>query len=400
MANPYWKVPVSIWQGVPVAPAPARIETPDGGVAYRPFGILRTFLACLVIVQHVGHVGPPMDKGNWAPGSIAVLLFFVLSGFVITEAALQFYRRRPQAFAVNRFLRIVPQYAISLLLSIAAIAFALHLDAGFLPNDLVPNTAAEFFNAHNLACNAVAFLPGPCNDAAFFVPYVWALRVECLFYAVAALGIWIGCYDRRAAIAFVCLASAVMYVCALLGKGPSAFAFVPYFVLGIGLYLAATKPTALVYASAAAAFAVSLWTTVAMVMPGFTAGRHITAAEGFFHVAAFSALCGTLIVLALTRVSKPFQNLDRAIGNLSYPIYLQQYCILVLALALLPRSYWTIALVFPAAFVTAWITDWLAERPLRALRDRIRGRNLSEKPSTRHRASAGYRTANVSGNPG
>lgn len=356
--------------------APERGTAGEKPIVYRPFGILRTVLALLVIVQHVGHVGPDVGKGAWAPGSIAVLLFFALSGFVITEAAAQFYARRPVAFAVNRFLRIAPQYAISLVLSIAAIALALYLHPGFLPNALVPHSVGDLFNSRNLGCNAVAFLPGPCNDAAFFVPYVWALRVEVLFYAVAGLGIWVARYDRGAAIAVVTLAASAMYLCALRGVGPSAFSYVPYFAFGVALYAAATRPSTLTRALAAIAFAVSLWTTVAMAMPGFMSGKTISAAESLFHVVLFSTLSVVLVVLSMTRVSTRFGRLDRTIGNLSYPIYLQQYCILVVALVLLPRSYWTMAAVFPAALLVAWITDWLAERPLRIVRDRIRGRDL------------------------
>src|SRR5690242_14321699 len=93
---------------------------------YRPFGTLRTLLALLVLLQHVGHVGPIEMQANWswATGSVAVLVFFVLSGFVITEAAENTYWKRPLRFAANRALRIIPQYVMSLALSISAIAMA------------------------------------------------------------------------------------------------------------------------------------------------------------------------------------------------------------------------------------------------------------------------------------
>lgn len=363
-------------------------------IGYRPFGIFRTTLAMLVIVQHVGHVGPKADWGSWATGSIAVLMFFTLSGFVMTEAAVKFYRGRPVAFAMNRFLRIAPLYVISLALSIGAILLALRMAPTYLPNDLVPYTGAELFSRGNLACNAIAFMPGPCDNAAFFVPYVWALRVEVLFYIVVAAAVFIGQWSVRAAVAVASLVATAMFACAIIGFGPSAFSFVPYFVFGIALYFVATKPARTSLVASVAAFLLCIWTTVATVMPGFLSHKTISFETSVFHVALFSLLTLVMVLLMNARVPRFSKTIDRKIGDLSYPIYLQQYAILVLASVFLPQSYWTIALVFPAALLIAWITDWVAERPLRLVRDAVRGQKLE---SSTGRNSAVKRRANRSG---
>ena len=44
----------------------------------------------------------------------------------------------------------------------------------------------------------------------------------------------------------------------------------------------------------------------------------------------------------------------------------------------LPQSYWTVAAVFVATLVVASLTDIAVEIPLRVLRDRIRGRKLTD----------------------
>lgn len=84
---------------------------------YRPFGGFRLFLAFLVVLQHfvanAGPLGPLYDHViPYELGSLAVLVFFCLSGFVITEAATQIYSSKPLAYLINRFLRIVPHYVI------------------------------------------------------------------------------------------------------------------------------------------------------------------------------------------------------------------------------------------------------------------------------------------------
>ena len=54
----------------------------------------------------------------YEPGSLAVLAFFALSGFVIAEAADVAYRGRPVAFLGNRLLRIVPHFVLAMMISI------------------------------------------------------------------------------------------------------------------------------------------------------------------------------------------------------------------------------------------------------------------------------------------
>ena len=46
-------------------------------------------------------------------GTIAVAVFFALSGFVICEGADVVYRDRPLAFMSNRLLRILPHFILS-----------------------------------------------------------------------------------------------------------------------------------------------------------------------------------------------------------------------------------------------------------------------------------------------
>jgi len=94
---------------------------------YRPFGSFRLFLAFLVVLQHfianAGPLGPIYDYFlPYGMGSLAVLVFFCLSGFVIAEAATQVYPDKPAAYLANRFLRIVPHYIVALATAVAILA--------------------------------------------------------------------------------------------------------------------------------------------------------------------------------------------------------------------------------------------------------------------------------------
>jgi peptidoglycan/LPS O-acetylase OafA/YrhL len=64
------------------------------------FGTFRTILAALVVLQHFSPAR--------LVGSMAVFAFFTLSGFLMTMLMDTTYRGRPEAFALNRFLRLYP----------------------------------------------------------------------------------------------------------------------------------------------------------------------------------------------------------------------------------------------------------------------------------------------------
>jgi peptidoglycan/LPS O-acetylase OafA/YrhL len=90
---------------------------------YRPFGTFRLILALFVVCQHFVANAAPVGNlyATFLPyelGSLAVLVFFCLSGFVITEAVDQVYARKPAAYLINRFLRIVPHFVVAVVISI------------------------------------------------------------------------------------------------------------------------------------------------------------------------------------------------------------------------------------------------------------------------------------------
>jgi peptidoglycan/LPS O-acetylase OafA/YrhL len=84
-------------------------------------------LAMLVMLQHFAADLAPMPlalaMAPFAAGSMAVRVFFALSGFVITEAVDCVYRDRPGAFLANRLLRIGPHFVLALALSMLAHEF-------------------------------------------------------------------------------------------------------------------------------------------------------------------------------------------------------------------------------------------------------------------------------------
>lgn len=185
---------------------------------YKPFGFLRFFLALLVAESHAyflaGIEGFP-NPIQMSLGTIAVMIFFVLSGFVITEALNVFYKRRLGGFLLNRFLRLLPPYCAALATTIV-LHYLLHL-SGLMPAEMagtqpvqrggqeavivaisIPTT--EIFYLRNIIANILVMpiiygvgLIGMFPSYAFVPPY-WALNVEIQYYLIAG-SIWWGIYD-------------------------------------------------------------------------------------------------------------------------------------------------------------------------------------------------------------
>ena len=129
---------------------------------YRPFGALRFLLAVLVMIQHFGSsiVPEPVRAAIYplAVGTVAVMVFFVLSGFIIAEAVHCNYQSRPSAFLFNRFLRIVPPLVIAISLS-AVVHFLLLQRGQLIDLDGLPR-GSEIFTGRELSLNMLSFLPG------------------------------------------------------------------------------------------------------------------------------------------------------------------------------------------------------------------------------------------------
>lgn len=117
--------------------------------------------------------------------------FFVLSGFIISEALEVFYQNRSGAFLLNRLLRLIPPYVASLIFSIATHCL---LVAYSEPKYFdYANTPEGMFSLINLFGNALLpFVWYGLDKIALepsypFVRYVWAVSVEWWFYVVIAI---------------------------------------------------------------------------------------------------------------------------------------------------------------------------------------------------------------------
>src|ERR1700722_2845567 len=116
-------------------------------------------------------------------GSLAVLVFFCLSGFVISEAVHKVYSDKPLAYMVNRLLRIAPHYIIAVIISMCIHYVFFRSGTLRLARDipLAENFSMTAFTMRDVVLNCLGFLPVNYFFHYDFLAIGWAIRVEMVF---------------------------------------------------------------------------------------------------------------------------------------------------------------------------------------------------------------------------
>ncbi|BBE73342.1 acyltransferase family protein [Oharaeibacter diazotrophicus] len=362
--------------------------------SYAPFGAFRLALAALVMLQHVAaQLAPAAFLDAVAPyefGSTAVLVFFVLSGYVIADATQLVYARRPVAFLANRAMRILPSYAVALAVFGLAAATTLAL-GGAVSADGTPLALADLADPRIWALNLAAALPGGerlAGDAPVpaLIVVVWAVRIEMAFY-VAWFALLLAAriaridFDRLLTWAGVALLAASLV--AFERTAGSTPAFVPFFVLGVTLQRLAGRSAAAdrlvtlgLVAIATAAMALST-ARIADLPPTIGDTGHFR--DGPAQVALFGGL--VILMFALATIRLPGRSaaaaLDRRIGEQTYPLYLNHDTALMMVGAVLGAGVFASLLGAIAGLVLSVGVARLTEPVIGLARDRIRGRRLA-----------------------
>ena len=345
----------------------------------------------MVVVQHampsLGSAGLRAWAAPLEIGSVAVLLFFVLSGFIVTEASAMFYEGRGPAFALNRMIRIYPPYAVAVVLTALVSSAILSLGGsgavvsvfGSWPDLSMSNILASLFGI----LPVVGKLVEPVGTEPILI-LAWALRVELLFYGIVFLALVGGRMFSQPMARLL----GVVGFCLLAFDGirfeylrGSALEFTPYFVLGTSIYFAIT-PASMPRRAMALALALASGVMIAAHIGGQTLFNEKAGFARDLHGQTIIFFAGILIWLSLITIPRFWPGLgrrirdaDSALGELTYPLYLTHMAALVLSLWLVPAESsfaWPIAL--GATLVTAQLMTHLVESRLLALRQRVRGR--------------------------
>lgn len=319
---------------------------PEGlGHVFAPARFVREhFTAPLGIIQDFGWFG--------------VALFFLISGFIISD------RARIEGvfeFAVRRILRIYPMLAVAVLL---CAAFVAPKDQVSAENVLLNLTLANYVVVPQIALVGVA----------------WTLVVEVMFYALTALTQFARESPHRIGLNLIVVALVIWKISAF---GPQfslfgvAMSYVPILTMGQTIYWWLAKgrlSAAWGIAYLLAAYGVFFW-GLKTIQPNF-----LTATNSYLVSVAYAVL----LFVVLLRARLPERRFIRVLSDTSYSMYLMHGIVGWLVLvALVNRAPLAVAILLAtlASLAASLLTHRLVELPTQRLGRRLtRGRRLALSP--------------------
>lgn len=333
---------------------------PAGTPQYTPLGAFRVMLALFVLVAHARFLFP----GNGAffaiaPEQVGVVLFFVVSGFVMPSAWWSFYQGAPGRFLLNRFVRLVPPWLV--VFAIVAI-----LTGGPVSlRDVAINVAmmGPYFN--------VMWPPGTSPIWTVFVEFNYYFAYFVLFGVIAA-----GLKVPRALFLFL-LACAVGYAFVVVTGGNKRFfgalQWAPYFGLGTALFVWRKR----ILPSRIALGAMALM--VALIVHHF-GSIYVQESDPWVATAALLILILALVLLTGPLPAGRWRAIDRRLGDLTYPLYLCHLPVIsALAYFDVIRKPQDFLIVLVASVLAAGALHLCVERPLANARNKVRGAQLRSR---------------------
>ena len=375
-------------------------------------GALRLLLALSVVLSHAGG----LFGFQLAGGAFAVLIFFMVSGFLMQLVLATRYDpvKDLKLFYSNRILRIFPLYWTTLASALALSFWLSFHGAGYFAligshlGSLGPPDAVILAFTHlaligsdvllflNITPHGIGWPSGPAEAPAMLLminPPAWSLGIELLFYALAP-------FLARRKVGWT-LALFVLGVSAraiLIGShnltGLTADRFfptaLPFFLAGMLAcrWRAGITRHPMLSRIAGGGTILCVLSIGAVSVAGIRAGIPgqlfglVFAGVAFFGIPALFAFSNSPLVPAWVR------RCDAAMGALSYPTYLVHWQVITAFDAFLPetatRSALIVAVVLSfAAILTKWV-----ERPIDRYRDRRRKRQPARVEMSEARSAA------------
>jgi len=345
-------------------------------------GFYRFAMAIIVAAHHAG-----WWPRHYKVGIACVMAFLMISGHGISALGERFFPadaggRVRAPFSANwpfwqdRVLRIYPQYYVWLIIT-AFVVLGLHrhwLFHGGQPDWI------------NVLCNLTIFPVSffmyiPSLAALFILPQAWSLSIELFFYALFPALVrwrWLG------------------WVCAM--GGLAVFSLASLGVLNTEYYTYRLLPGALPYIMLGRA----VWTgdllMQVVIVAGFMADLalvwvtgHLT--DGLNRELLFGILPSFLLFRAAA-ACKPVRG-DRALGNMTYGIYLSHMVVLAWISASVHDIYWRVGIVVTGAIVLGAASYALIEVPITRLRRRLKPAPPSSARAGSAMSPTGHESARI-----
>lgn len=326
--------------------------------------VARASAAVYVVLHHAVHIGGPLGV-LFSFGQEAVLVFFLLSGFVIFANENERVRQ-PKGYYLRRLRRIYPPMIVAMLVSTALWAVGLI--------DALPTWQSAVGTL--LALQDIAFLkPGVITEPYLGNDPLWSLSYEIAFYLVFPLVMMLWRRSRmmtRVAVPAVSIAAYVSFLVA-----PNHFSLVAaYFMtwwagaMVAHLWMQGRLRVRNAVPEFAGLIALAVVAGIGVLTHGFAGLGYFPflMLRHFVFVIVLFALLFSPVRSWLAAVSHPVARPAAAVAGISYGLYVIHYPVLVQSEA--NTSLWWFIPAVVATIGLAWVADKLLPRALpRAPRD-------------------------------
>ncbi|RJF99363.1 acyltransferase family protein [Noviherbaspirillum saxi] len=325
-------------------------------------GTFRLLLALLVALSHAG-----VAISGLNPGVVAVVCFYLISGYVMTGLLRSHYASLPRvpAFYLDRALRLFPQYLVIAALTLSWFA----LSGGrtdFLQH--APNWH-DLFN--NLVVVPLNYFMFNGSDQFTLVPPAWSLGAEIQFYLlIPFLLLW-----RLRLLTFaVGLVVFGMAAWGMLNTDTFGYRLLPgvlvFFLIGSALYEVRGGGRAVSIVIGGIAIAALAW---------FILGTYERLPLLYNRETLLGMAIGLPALYLLGRL--PQHWLDDRLGDLSYGVFLNHFLVQWTGIGQ-PSGMVGMSLYLLASLLIAALTQGLVERPVLRLRRRLRVKRASPQPAS------------------
>lgn len=328
-------------------------------------GTLRYILALLVVLTHTGY-----NIGRFIQGVSAVVIFFLISGFVMTALIQKSYPtvQRMPAFLLDRVMRLFPQFLFYLALTSALMQF-------FVPTyALPPELGLELkYIVLNYLMLPMGFYMYVRPDKWLIMPQGWSLGLELTFYLVLP---FILAFRARS---LMFALSMVVFILACVGTIPTntwSYRLLPgtlfIFLCGSYMFSGTVKERRIALGASMAVCAVLFVGSKFFPQLGWPENSEVLV----------GVLIGIPLVYWLTSLGTG--KVDAFLGNLSYGIYLNHFFLMWVAefFKLKFQSAEFMVFMLIATNVFAAISFYAIERPVIRLRHKLRRQGRLGAPAT------------------
>jgi len=351
------------------------------------FGVIRTIWALFVMVSHLCY---PNLIGNYA-----VYGFYVLSGYLMTLIMHKTYGFHTQGrinFAINRALRLYPIYWVTAIFSLVLIhLIGPEVVRTFNPDMFTPQTLKSVFE------NALFIFPSWLSNTVRprLVPQAWSLTVELFFYVVICIGVSKTLF--RTMVWFVlslCYVGLTYYVHTPVEYRyyPIAAASLPFSVGGLLYFFSIHAEIRSLYVRTRLSTNMLLAAMITnlvfwiLMFQGSLVNMNIVTRVWRYGQAGFYLnllLCSGLIfsIIMGGKVAGVGRQVDKFIGELSYPIYLLQWDVGLFVSFLLfgvplrgtsPQAFLSLIISFIVIIFISIALVYLLDRPIQTVRNKVR----------------------------